>query len=495
MKTPFTVSDELGLRRIESYAAAGRNYGVTAQQIKDRLRLGWTKRQAVGLDPPPDRPQPLNTKIFELVVNGSPTVFRGYGELEKFFKIPASRIRAAVKRGWPIECAVGLADPPPRPPSHNATLILIQEGDKRLEFHGYRALGSHYGLSGDTVRHRIDAGQSPEAAVGIAPPENERSVTVHTSTGPLHFRSLKAACRHFKKTYETVYDRYRYGGWTLEQSLDLVPHPKHTARSLGLVYLLVHRPSGKKYVGQTVTTFRRRWTGHCTDALRKPTSSDSLVTVLIRQDGPDSFDSEVLGTADSQHELDALERRLIAEHNTLVPHGLNKSKGGGGSAAASGRTITVDRASFTSESAAARHFGVNADTFRRRLKTGKTPEQAAGLTPLGCPTTKARPLRFRYGGKLYSYRSRTSAAKAWGLSVTCLSYRLDVLGWCPRRALTTPTDSNRQNKTKIRFRYKNRVYRYDSIRAAAKAWGLKYATAKNRLRRGWSACKTFTTPS
>jgi len=495
MKTPFSVEDGGIVRTFKSRAAAACEYPVTAGQIKDRIRLGWTNRQAVGLDPPPDRPQPPNTKTIVIAVNGKEMVFHGYKQLAKYFKKPESRIRAAIKRGWPIEAAVGLIEPPPRPPAHNAEQIVVQDGDQRLVFHGYAALGRHYSKSPDTIRHRIEAGQSPEAAVDLAPPENKRAVTVHTKDGPQYFRSLKAACTQLRKVYETVYDRYRYGEWSIEQALDLQPHPKHTTRSYGLIYLLIHIPSGRKYVGQTVTTFVRRWRGHCNDAARSPSKSESLVAAHIRRDGPDSFRSELLGTADNQHELDTLEQHFIAEHNTLAPHGLNKSRGGGGCSAASGREVTVAGEIFPSESAAARYHNVNPATFRLRLKAGKTPEQAAGLVAPGCPTTKAKPILFRYRGEVYSYKSRTSAAKAWSLSETCVTYRLDVLGWNPRRALTTPSDSNRNNRTQVAFRNGNRAYRYDSIRAAAAAWGITYATAKARIRRGLSFRLTFTTPS
>lgn len=494
MKTPFVVEDGGVVRKFESRAAAAREYRVTAGQIKDRVRLGWTNRQAVGLDSPPDRPQPPNTKAIVIKVNGRERVFHGYRQLERHFKVPESRIRAAVNRGWPIEAAVALTDPPPRPPAHNAKRIVVQDGNQRRVFHGYAAVGTHYGKSPDTIRHRIEAGQSPEAAVDLAPPENKRAVTVQTKDGLRHFRSLKAACKFFQRVYETVYDRYHYGEWTLEEALDLRPHPKHVKRSFGLIYLLIHQPSGMKYVGQTVTTFARRWTGHCNDAAREPAERESLVSDLIRRDGPDSFQSEILGTANNQHELDALEKHFIAKHNTLVPDGLNKSRGGGGCSAASGRKVVVAGKAFPSESAAARHHNVNPDTFRLRLKAGKTPEQAAEIENLGCPTTKAKPVRFRHRGKLYSYKSRTTAAKAWGLSETCVTYRLDVLGWSARRALTTPSDSNRNNRRKIAFCHNRRDYRYGSIKAAASAWGITYATAKSRLRKRWSYRRTFTTP-
>jgi hypothetical protein len=494
MKTPFVVEDGGVVRTFDSRAVAAREYGVTAGQIKDRIRLGWTNRQAVELDPPPERPQPPNTIIFKLSVDGREMVFHGYRQLAQFFKKTESSIRAAVDRGWPLEAAVGLSEPPARPPAHNAERFEVQEGGQRRVVYGYAALGRQYDGNPDTIRHRIDAGQSVEAAVGLAPSENKHAVTVQTEDGPLHFRSLKAACTHFTKVYETVYDRYQRAGWTLEQALDLEPHPKHTTRSFGIVYLLIHTPSGKKYVGQTVTTFARRWTGHCNDAARKPRKRESLVATLIRRDGQNSFQSELLGTASNQYELDTLERRCIAEHNTLAPSGLNKSRGGGGCPAASGREVTVAGESFPSESAAARRHNVNPDTFRLRLKAGKTPEQAAGLEDLGCPTTKAKPVRFRHHGKSYSYTSRTSAAKAWSLSETCVTHRLDVLGWSPQRALTTPPDSQRTKRQQVAFRYQERDYQYDSIKAAAIAWRITYATAKSRLRKGWSRHRTFTTP-
>jgi hypothetical protein len=40
MKTPFVVEDGGVVRKFESRAAAAREYRVTAEQIKDRVRLG-----------------------------------------------------------------------------------------------------------------------------------------------------------------------------------------------------------------------------------------------------------------------------------------------------------------------------------------------------------------------------------------------------------------------------------------------------------------------
>ena len=172
------------------------------------------------------------------------------------------------------------------------------------------------------------------------------------------------------------------------------------------------------------------------------------------KDGKDAFAKKIIGEANNQHDLDLLEKQKISELNSLVPNGLNQMKGGGGCAAASGKPVVVAGVPFLSQAAAARHHNVSPDTFRDRLKSGETPEQAADLEDIERASTKSQPIHFTYRGKKYRYPSRNQAAKDWNMSETCLEWRLKKLGWSAFRACTTPPDCNGENKQPQKFKYK-----------------------------------------
>jgi len=90
-----------------------------------------------------------------------------------------------------------------------------------------------------------------------------------------------------------------------------------------IIYLVTNQISGKKYVGQTILSLKKRWRGHCDDSKRKNTP----FYAAIRKYGVGAFAVEALCDVpdDNPSLLDALEDWYIQYHNSLHPKGYNLS--------------------------------------------------------------------------------------------------------------------------------------------------------------------------
>jgi len=92
-----------------------------------------------------------------------------------------------------------------------------------------------------------------------------------------------------------------------------------------IVYKHINRVNGKVYIGYTANGVDERWRGHCYAA----SSGEELVfSHAIRKYGVDAFAHDVLETCATKQQACEVEIRLIAEHNTMVPHGYNMTHGG-----------------------------------------------------------------------------------------------------------------------------------------------------------------------
>jgi group I intron endonuclease len=90
-----------------------------------------------------------------------------------------------------------------------------------------------------------------------------------------------------------------------------------------LVYKITCIPSGRSYIGFTSRTLKQRWRDHCKNRVNKGTFQYALAKY-----GREAFRIETIGRSSSATEAIELERRLIAEHRTLVPNGYNMTSGG-----------------------------------------------------------------------------------------------------------------------------------------------------------------------
>jgi len=91
--------------RYPSLAAASRAFGLPDTKIASRLKLGWTLRQAVGLDaPPPPAPPPVpRTRPVTVFGHSFPTMTAAC----LHFEIDRHVVKGRLKLGWSLEDAFG----------------------------------------------------------------------------------------------------------------------------------------------------------------------------------------------------------------------------------------------------------------------------------------------------------------------------------------------------------------------------------------------------
>lgn len=102
-----------------------------------------------------------------------------------------------------------------------------------------------------------------------------------------------------------------------------------TARLLGEasaplsgIYLITHRATGKRYVGQSVN-IRSRWADH------RRTEGNAHIARAVWEEGPDAFLFEIVELC-APEELDDRETFYIWAFDTLHPTGFNHNLGRGG---------------------------------------------------------------------------------------------------------------------------------------------------------------------
>lgn len=88
------------------------------------------------------------------------------------------------------------------------------------------------------------------------------------------------------------------------------------------VYQIAHRPSGKKYIGQTTQKLSTRWQQHYTK------SHCVKLYSAIKKHGIELFDITILETCETLDQLNEREIHWIKELNTLSPNGYNLIMGG-----------------------------------------------------------------------------------------------------------------------------------------------------------------------
>lgn len=93
------------------------------------------------------------------------------------------------------------------------------------------------------------------------------------------------------------------------------------------IYLATCDVTGKKYIGITTKTLKRRWIQHRSAAKQK---TGFIFHKAISCYGPDAFHIEQLASAFTWEDACELEKFFIAEHQTCHPFGYNVHTGGNG---------------------------------------------------------------------------------------------------------------------------------------------------------------------
>lgn len=130
---------------------------------------------------------------------------------------------------------------------------------------------------------------------------------------------------------------------------------------------------------------------------------------------------------------------------------------------------------YISLSAMCEAYGVKANTFHSRIKSGMSLEEA--LTTPSTPLVDI-PERTDHLGNTYS--SRVAMCKAWGMDINTFTGRL-ASGMSLEEALTIPSGDARGNACKDHLGNE-----YPFKKAMCDAYGIKVVTFDNRIGRGWT---------
>lgn len=90
-----------------------------------------------------------------------------------------------------------------------------------------------------------------------------------------------------------------------------------------VIYNITNKINGKRYIGQTVGTLKRRWRAHCSVSSKCP-----FIRNAIQKYGVENFTIETLIKCGSVEEMNYWESHYIALLNTLSPFGYNLNTGG-----------------------------------------------------------------------------------------------------------------------------------------------------------------------
>ena len=387
--------------------------------------------------------------------------------------------------------------------------VVIKVHGKTKTFDSYKEAAKFFGIHRDTIRKRMNRGWTLEQAVGIETPPSKKPQTGNETSVLVDgvektFCSFHAACREFGVGFSTARERVKSLGWTIEQALGIEVPPEYAKYVYGLIYLVTHVESGKKYVGQTKQRLNRRWRNHYESAEKDPeiyeyAAKDQKRPLIaaIRKYGREAFTCESIDTADTIYELNEKEREWIQKLNTQVPNGFNDTSGGGGCINTRGKKLIIDGQEFPSIADAAEYFGVNLDNAYNRINLGDwTLEQVFELEPrYDDKNTTGRPVEFTFEGKKYSYGSLREAADAHGVNVSTAEGRWEK-NWPIEEILElVPHDSQiGRDGNEISFELDGTAYEFKSLAAACEAFGQKQTRVEHRIKElGWSIQKALNT--
>jgi hypothetical protein len=490
---PVTLTMPDGtVRAFPSLSEACRTFNVPLARTSKRIRhYGWSAEEAIGLAHREERVEPLSLRA----ADGSVTTYRSLNEACREHGVPYLLAYRRLDRGWTPEEAMGM-DPAPSRSSPAAKEVVVSIGKKTHRWPSLDRAAKANGVTASAVKQRLRRGWSLAEALGLRDsgrPPHRTEVTVVDGGVERTFASRTEAAHAYALSADLVNQRVLKLGWSIEEALGITPRQGHAERSYGLIYLVTHIQSGKRYVGQTKeVTVGKRWEHHVKEATTNSRMTARPLIAAIRQHGVEAFRHEQLDVASSQAELNAKEVLWIATLNTRHPSGFNATRGGAG--LESGKSVVLDGRRFKSLSAACKHFGVPLSSAARWVKKG-TPEQAFGLAAKPKRrSSHGHPIEFTHGQRVYRYGSIRLAAEAHGIAEKKLQRRLKA-GWTFQEALELVERPGADQERPLRMRVGGEVLSYPSHSAAARSHGLSTNTLFTRLSAGWSIERALLTPA
>ncbi len=469
--------------KYESHAEAARANNVKPGTLSLRLKKGWTIKQALGLSTAPKK-----ANVHKKIRVGN-TTFRSISDAAKHYGIKSSIVSSRLRKGWTTKQALGIDTQPPRKTPKGKKLTLSVNGNKVI-FNSITDAAKHYGISPRLVMQRLATnGWTPKQALGLETPPGGgwlKKIKLKQEERLVTYESLKDAVDAFGIDYDVVKQRINKLGWSPEQALELESPPKHAKGCLGYIYKVTNTKNNKVYIGQTKTTVDIRWKQHIEVAQSKNRPTQGSLQNAIQEYGVNSFNCEVLEAADSIDKLNRLERDYIIEYKARKPaYGYNLSRGGSG--LTGGKKVIVQGEQFDSLYSAARSYNVNPKVVHQRINiNGWTIEQALEIKPPpeGCSGPKRIIVSDK--GKKKEFSSNAAAARHYGVAYKLFHSRIRS-GWPIEQALGLEKRPERIHKGKsLSIKHKGKLKHYHSVAEAAREFGLPRSRVQARINRGWS---------
>lgn len=189
-------------------------------------------------------------------------------------------------------------------------------------FPSLAAAARAFDLNTLSLRWRIKAGWSTDEAFELAPRVAPRSRPI-TLAG-VTYDTLADASRAHGADYHAVRHRLSSGA---DVAVAFSLEGASKSAIAGRVYSIVHKATGKTYVGRTTSKVNTRWRWHVHKALSAKNVHPLSLQAAIRQFGEHAFEVSEIATATSFAELMLMEARYIRELATMAPGGFNLSPG------------------------------------------------------------------------------------------------------------------------------------------------------------------------
>ena len=433
------------------------------------------------------------TPITVTMTDGSLRIFESTRKAAFVFKVNPVTAWKRLKRGLTPEQAFRL-EPLPKRKSAAAKPFVFRFNGKTYRFRSMTEAAEAHGQSVAAVKDRLRRGSSKPQALRLEDSGCRPHKTVVEVLDGKHiktFESKTAFAKAYGKDLDLVNQRLTTLGWSPEEAVELVPRPGHKRPRFGLIYVVTHKASGRRYVGQTKErTVSDRWKKHIEEVTKPSRKSRRPLIEAIRKYGHGAFRFRKIDDAASLAELNEKERHWINKLGTLVPRGFNRSRGGQG--LETGKSVTVRGKKYRTLTDACTKWRTPLSTASRRLKEGRTPEQAFGLEPIKKRTSDSRrqPIAFEHKGRMYEYNSKRAAARAHGVPEKKLYRRLND-GWPIQEALELVKKARSGQKRSVRTRLEGKSVVYQSQAEAARANGRNATTFKQRLDRGWPVSRAL----
>lgn len=444
-------------------------YGVSESKYHSRLNNGWTLEEAL-----------TGIRQKRKVVDHLGNVFNSKSDMCQHYGIPLARYEARIKSGQTKEEALlGVTD-------SSTWTVEDHLGNKYLNT---SQMCKHYGVRMDMFCQRKKRGWTLEEA--LTGKKKNTPVTDHNGK---QFPNMEEMCAAYEVPVARYSSRIKLG-WTVEEALTGLRKENIAQDHLGNIYVSA-KDMCESY-GLNYGTFKNRikqgWSlerALTEDTSRNPHKLQAPVkdhlgneydtiaamceayrvsrnTYQARIRNGYSVEAALLGkkVSDKPEPIKTLKKPKVKEDTHPKPPKV-KTRTENPVSDHKGNT-------YASTKEMCDAYGLRVDTFKSRIKSGKSLEEALTRTPSMVTTNK--PCQDHLGNQ---YNSQIEMARAYGLTKDLFIARRRM-GWSLEEILTTPLNGVRKSREFIH----NGVV-YESKRAFCEHHGIKYELFIHRLRSG-----------